>query len=330
MKQTMKPNALISLVLLCLAISSAKAQKETFKLDNTKHKYALKLKSTYLGIGGVVLKDEYLSPLNYGGTSISFMSESNRFAYIPKFLSSKECNKIIRENKGLKLYPKLAGYTDLFKSDLEPKLLVQNLYSFDLARTYNPAQNGTMYLLAFRWDRGYMYRLTKGNYGRLHAGLGLKADFSLLYNLRNGNNPVNTDTSLALTAQLHYAYRLKWKACPMLIRLSSTTDLLGLRHAVGFGESYYHAYGEDFNLGEHLAFVSLHNEIVEQFRLSLDLPVFNSFTLSLSYRAGLNKFNYNDRQRNYVGHSFFIGLTRYILPLSEKESIQENPESLCF
>ncbi len=304
----MKHKVLICLAFLGLALSSAKAQKEAFKLDNTEHKYALKLKSNYIGFGGIMLKDEYLSPLNYGGASISFMGESNRFAYIPK----------------------VSGYQDLFNSYLEPKLLVQNLYSFDLGRAYNPAQNGTMYQLAFRWDRGYMYRLMKGSFGQAHAGLGLKADFSMLYNLRNGNNPVNTDVSLALTAQLHYAYRLKWKLCPLLIRLSSTTDLLGLRHAVGFGESYYHAYGEDFNLGQHLAFVSLHNEIVEQFRLSLDLPLLNCFTLSLSYRAGLNKFDYNERQCNFLGHSFFVGLTRYILPLSEKESIQSNPESLCF
>ncbi len=301
---------------LLLGLEQLQAQDKPLEIDGTKHHYAVKMQSSYLGLGGLLIKDEYLSPLNYGGTSISFMSESNRFAYLPKKEAAKE------------------GFGALlslpFHFAINPKFLRHNLYSFDLGSSRNPAGNGAMYLIAFRWDSSLMYRLMKNQFGQAHLGLGMKTDFALLYNTRNGNNPVNTDASLALTAHLHYAYRLPWRFCPILFRLSSTIDLLGIRHAIGYGESYYHAYGEKLNLGEHLAFVSLNNQFVEQLRLSLDLPIANYFTLSLSYRARINNFNYNSRVRNFYAHTFSLGLTRYILPLSEKESFQANPQSVCF
>ncbi len=301
---------------LLLGLGQLQAQDKPFKLDSTKHKYPLKLKSLYGGVGALNVKDEYLSPLSYSGKNLSFMAESTSFARLPEMQKAES---------GLGKLLKLP-----FRFAINPKLLKHNLFSFDLGSSQNPAGNGAMYLIAFRWDSSLLYRLMKNQFGQAHLGLGMKTDFALLYNTRNGNNPVNTDASLALTAHLHYAYRLPWHFCPMLFRLSSTTDLLGIRHAMGYGESYYHAYGEKFNLGEHLAFVSLNNQFIEQFRLSLDLPVANYFTLSLSYRAEINNFDYNSRQRNYLNHSFFVGLTRYILPLSKRESVLENPQSLCF
>ncbi len=301
---------------LLLGLGQLQAQDKPLKVDGTKHHYAVKMKSSYIGLGGLLIKDEYLSPLNYGGTSISFMSESNRFAYLPKRKSA------------LENFPFFSALP--FSFEINPKFLSQNLYSFDLGSSQNPAGNGAMYMFAFRWDRSLMYRLMKNKFWQAHLGLGVKADFSMLYNTRNGNNPVNLDTSLALTAHLHYAYRLPWRFCPMLFRLSSTTDLLGFRHAMDYGESYYHAYGESFNLGKHLAFASLGNQFVEQLRLSLDLPILNRYILTLAYRARLNNFDYNSRQRNYLNNSFLLGITRYILPLSQRESIEENPESVCF
>ncbi len=301
---------------LLLGLDQIQAQDKPFRLDSTKHKYPLEMTSLYGGLGALDIKDEYLSPLSYNGSNISFMSEHYAFARLPRMKIAE---------RGLGKLLKIP-----FSFSTNPKFLKQSSYSIDFAQSQNPAGNGTMYLLAFRKDQSLMYRLMKKPFGQIHLGLGIKTDLAILYNTRNGNNPINIDASASLTARLHYAYRLPWRLCPMLIRLSSTTDLIGVRHIMDYGESYYQGYGKDFNLNKHLTFVSLKDQFVEQLRVSLDLPILNSLTLALSYRCNINNLSYNDRQRTYLNHSFFIGTTHYILPLSKRESVIKNPESLCF
>ncbi len=301
-------------------LSLEKNQSSTTSLKALVEVQPIKMRTYYLGVGGMKLLNEYLSPLSYVGMSYSFALEQNSFAYSyhkPEHFSFKSWSSY----KAL-LHP--ANYRKL-----SSKILNYSMLQFHLGELYNPAKNAAISSFVFQGDRAWLYRVHQSRFGSLDLGLGLKLDCWLLYQSRNGNNPADIDASLALTGMANYSYRLPLRSCPILFRVTNILDLYALRHGMNYVEGYYFAYGEKEKLWEHIHSRFLGQQWVDQLKLSLDVPVFDLFSLSLAYRYDLNTSLLRSNRKQYQGHRFLFGLSYYFRQANESQALSSKSE-LCF
>lgn len=260
-------------------------------------------RSTYVGIGGLLLGNGYLSPLRYGGTSYSLLSQ--------------------RTSLGLRRYDHSADSLIWLERTLplqaDRRWMQQHLWGIDLGLTDNPARNGSIYALALRYDWSYLRRWQWHKQHTLAVGPSLGFYGGGMYSNRNGNNPATLDLSLGLGLSALYAYRLPSKRFPALLRTYLRGDLLSVAFAQEFGESFYELY--------------YYNQPMKRFRLahpgqlsslyllsSIDLPLWRFLTLSLGYRWDWRRQDLQQQRVYRSQHSFVIGITTTSLPLSGRVS----------
>lgn len=275
--------------------------------------YTLRQQTTSLGIGGSVLKDEYLSPLNYGGWAIQFGSESNRLAYN---------------------YPQGKGLSDYIWANTprtsNRSWLRHRNFSVLLGQMTNPAGNARITRLEGQLSGSVQYRLYEGKWGRFYLGPGYMVLASGLYSSRNGNNPVSIDLRAALTLSAAYSYQLPIDAFPVMLRLSSRTSLLGLKWGQEFGESFYELYYVSNALKKRLGFTHLGNTLSQELRLTIDIPLFDRTVYSLGYRLNYQSSKYNELRAKNIDHAVLLGLTRYLQQHGGRSWRNNNRGSLPF
>lgn len=275
--------------------------------------YVPQLRSQYLGIGGVMLRDTYLSPLNYAGVGISYMAEMSRHLY--RYVGSESFAKKY-----------LMGQAE---REAHPRWLTNRYLAIDLAKTLNPAQNANIIRLNARYERSWLYRVYHGALGRVDVGGGMTLGVGGLYSTRNGNNPATVKLDAALALSLGYSYRLPWERFPALIRLTSRTDLIGTQFSQQYGESYYELYYVSEAIVRRLHLAHLGNSIGQQLRLTIDLPIAEWLTLSAGYRMQYRTSSVARLDHRQTDHIAFLGITRYILPQG-RGSIATTPSVLPF
>ena len=177
--------------------------------------------SQYLALGGVKLGNTYLSPLNYGGTTCSVVSEHTRLGYrsLPE----------ARRARG-----SLFGYTP---RTTDPRWLRHSVLAVDLSTTTNPAGNGSIYSLTARYDRGGLRCISQGRWGKLSLGASAVGLIGGMYSARNGNNPASVDLALSFGPSALYSLRFGSARFPFLFKAYAHTDLLGVAFSQDFGES---------------------------------------------------------------------------------------------
>lgn len=257
--------------------------------------YSIRQQTTSLGAGGSILRDEYLSPLNYGGWAIQLNSESNRLAYT--YLEGKALSDYIWANN-----PRVSN----------PSWLRQRNLTVLFGQVTNPAGNARITRLEGQLSGSMQYRLYKGNGGRFYIGPGYAALARGLYSSRNGNNPASIDLRADLTLSATYSYTLASEAFPMTFRLSSRTALLGVKWGQEFGESFYELYYVSNALKKRLGLTHLGNSFSQELRLSMDLPLFDRTVYSLGYRLNYQTSKYNELRTKHIDHGVLLGLTRYL------------------
>lgn len=306
----------LMLVVLCLvAVARLEAQTaEDKELAPSERFYNIRSKTSSLGVGGLVLKDEYLSPLNYGGISILYSQETSQLRY--KYPS-----------QGFSLLKPLIGNGERSTSR---SWLGQRHFVFALGHTSNPAQNANISRLELRLSGSRQYRLSEGRWGSVSLGPGYTLGGGGLYSSRNGNNPATLKLDGGLTLALSYAYRLPWRSFPALIRLSSRTDLVGLRWEQQYGESYYELYYLSEALGKRLALTHLGNSLGQELRINIDIPLFDRYVYSVLYRYQHKSWDINQLYNKLNEHSISLGITRYFRPLGGRRWLQHNIEALPF
>lgn len=276
--------------------------------------YNIRMKTSSLGIGGIVLKDEYLSPLNYGGFSLQYSQESNQLRYT----YSRPAQHIVEP---------LIGN---IPREANPHWLGQRHFVISLGQTKNPAGNGSISRLQARLSGSRQYRLWDKPWGRVYIGPGYTVGAGGLYSSRNGNNPATLKLDASLGLACSYSYRLPWQAFPALFRLSLRTDLVGLNWGQQFGESYYELYYVSEALAKRFAFAHLGNSLGQEVRLDVSLPLFDRMIYNIGYRYQHKSWRINQIYNSFNEHSIQVGITRYIRPLGGRAFTQTQSEALPF
>lgn len=280
----------------------------------------IKMTSRYVGLGGVILQDSYLSPLRYGGYSMGYLSESSRLAYSPFRQRAIEQGD---------------AHSRLLSDDTPPhgellRWMHHSTSAIDYGYTLNPASNASIRRLHLRLDRAVMRRMAEGSWGRLYAGLGATFGVGTLYHSRNGNNPATAQVDAALVARLAYSIQLPWRACPVRMRLSSYTDLIGAAFAPDFGENYYELSESEHGYSQSISLTTINNTLHQRFLVAMDIPIWDRFTLSAAYRWQTHHRTLNHTYSQLSGHTLYFGITSYLRSFKGRKFIFERKHALPF
>lgn len=208
--------------------------------------------STLFGVGGMLITDTYLSPLEYKGTSLSLLHE--------------------RLNS-----------SSFFKN----KLLVQQQFFLQASSTNNPIGNAKSYFGNIDYKLNSLYPFYRTHSLRFLGGLGADLSLGGIYNIRNSNNPAQLKTAVNLNASLLALYQLK----SFTFRWQVSTPLLGVFFSPEYGHSYYEIFVLGNDKGTiHLG--SPANQIGLRSYITVDYPVgkitFRGGYLRNYYRTNVN------------------------------------------
>ncbi len=244
--------------------------------------------ATSLGVGGILLEDEYLTPLRYGGTQWSLRTEQEKplTAEFPSLLHWESALAYASA-----LNPAHTAKMDFVRGEL----LAEGLYLWQLP-------------YGIKLAAGPGVRCTIG--GRLHS--------------RNGNNPATLDAKGDLTIGTTLAYRLPFEDWAVALRWRNVYGLLGVSNHLGYGQSYYEQ--EYVQNGVVRAFRLTHpfNQSYFTTRITMDIPLWDICTLHLGYQYSFDRSSLQNRIRSVQGHIGFIGFSAERLSFWGRKSSRSN------
>ena len=242
---------------------------------------------TLVGIGGYRMKDTYLSNEKYGGLGISFMNERMRLT-------------------------KLA----------DKKITRQNIVNVDISSVLNGARNAN-YLSAFAdYSVGYHYRFTPHPKFKLFTGGSVHGMFGMVYNTRNGNNPITVHADIDLNLSVIAIYEIRTKKSPLAVRYQFETPVMGILFSPVYAQSYY----EIFSLGntaEIFNFNSLHNKFAMRNYLTFDFPV-GATTVRTGYFGNFYSTDIHLIERYIITHNVMIGFVKEFVAFGGRELKRRN------
>ena len=246
----------------------------------------LNYRSNLFGIGKINVYDTYLSPLNYTGTSLSFMQENM----------------------------KMTGLGD-------GNIAVQQLFNIEFSSSENATGNATNYTGFMEYSYGLFYRFTPLPELKIFAGSQADGLIGFIYNTRNGNNPATAKAHLNLTLSAATSYNFKVKSQPLRVRYQISSPFAGIMFSPHYGQSYYEiSLGND----DHLAnFSSYHNQIILRNNFSLEIPL-SFMTLRLMYINSVYETRIYNIETRIHNNSFMIGFTREFFNVSGKKPVKGN------
>ena len=226
-----------------------------------------------VGVGMTNILDTYLSQEKFHGVGLSFMTTSERF---------KDSCRWSREWQH-----QLHGSTAKDRADNAS--LLEGMYKFYF---------------------GYYYRFTTlGHPLQIHAGALANIGAGMIYNTRNGNNPVQGRLGFQImpSAKATYPFRLFRHAA--MLRYQFDLPLVGVVFSPNYGQSYY----ELFSLGNYdhnivpTTFISAPN-----FRQQLALlyTVSPKFTMSIGYLGDYQQQHVNNLKQHLYNHVVMIGFAK--------------------
>ena len=242
---------------------------------------------TSLGVGGYKMKDEYLSPEKYGGLGFRFMNERMR-------LTKMSDGKISR----------------------------QNIVNVDISSAINGAENSN-FLSAFAdYSLGYHYRFLPGPFFKILVGGSIRGMLGMVYNTRNGNNPMTIHTDVDINFSLIAIYEFNIKKHPLAIRYQFETPFMGVLFSPVYDQSYY----EIFSLGntaEILNINSFHNKFAMRNHLTVDFPIGN-LTARVGYFGLFYSTNVHEIDRYIISHNVTLGFVKEFVAFGGREMRKRN------
>lgn len=159
-----------------------------------------------IGIGSVQILDTYLSPEEYSGTEVRYLSHTER---------RREDSRWSR----LLLHQGSFSYS---KNRADNGNYVAGAYSFS-------------YGIHFNWQfLGGRMNVRAGGQAGLNAGF--------LYNTRNGNNPAQARFSLDVSPSAAVSYRFRLGRVPFKAQYEAAVPLVGVMFSPNYGQSYYEIF----------------------------------------------------------------------------------------
>ena len=230
-----------------------------------------------LGVGSTNILDTYLSQEKFHGVGLSFLTTSERF---------RDSCRWSREWQH-----QLHGSTAKDRADNSS--LLEGMYKFYY---------------------GAYYRLTTpGQPLQIHAGGLGNIGIGMIYDTRNGNNPVQARLGLQVMPSAKATYPLRLFRHAAMLRYQVDLPLVGVVFSPNYGQSYY----ELFSLGNYdhnivpTTFISAPN-----FRQSLSLFYSFSpkFTMSIGYLGDYQQQRVNNLKQHIYNHVVMIGIAKTLAP----------------
>lgn len=268
-----------SLLLCLLSVVCCPIQAEQTELEPVPTREPA-AKAFLIGLGKTNQLDTYLSPMEYSGTQISFLSQNERMTH-------------------------LAQHHISFQS------------TFLGAYTYadNPAGTASYYGGRLAYDAGWHYHYSPLQGLDLKGGALLGADLGFLYNDRNGNNPAQGyfSADLSLSAGAAYSFSL-WKL-PMQASYQADMPMIGLMFTPEFGESYYEI--SENGIGHDIICAHPGNALSLRQTLTLDFCL-KRITLRVGYLCDIRQRDARSLKYHDISHSCMFGIVRHFQLLQRK------------
>ena len=279
----MKQASFFLLAMLLLLSAATFAQQATLEpMPDRSPTY----RSFLLGIGKANQLDTYLSPMEYTGTQVSFLTQSERMTH----LASQHIS-------------------------------FQSTFLGAYSSTDNPA--GTASYLGGRiaYDAAWHYHFSPLPKLDVKGGAMIGADLGFLYNDRNGNNPAQGHFSidLSLSAGAGYSFSL-WKT-PFHVNYQADLPMVGMMFCPEFGESYYEI--SQRGVGHDILCAHPGNALSLRQLLTMDVCL-RRITLRVGYLCDIRQQNARSIKYHDVSHSFMFGFVRYYSTLRIKKQEKKN------
>ena len=227
-----------------------------------------------LGIGAVNTLDTYLSPEEYTGTELRYISHS------------------VREN-GTKLSRELVHQAQI--------LSVRN-------RRENNNELGGFYNFQYNWQ----YVLGQWNVGegelRLKVGGGVDTRLGFLYNMRNSNNPAQAYGQVNIAPNAVAAYHFRLRNLPFQLRYEVQVPLLGLAFSPNYGQSYYEIFTRD-NYDHNLVVTTPVSAPSLRQMLTLDFTLRHT-TFRVGYLGDYQQAKINQLRQHVWSNLLVLGIVR--------------------
>ena len=227
-----------------------------------------------LGIGAVNTLDTYLSPEEYTGTELRYISHS------------------VRENSS--------------------KLSRELIHQAQLLSVHNRKENnnnlGGFYNFQYNWQ----YAVGKWSIGEgelhLKAGGGIDTRLGFLYNMRNSNNPAQAYAQVNIAPNAVAAYRFRLRNLPFQLRYEAQVPLLGLAFSPNYGQSYYEIFTRD-NYDHNLVITSPVSAPSLRQLLTLDFTVRHT-TFRVGYLGDYQQAKINQLRQHVWSNLLVLGIVR--------------------
>jgi hypothetical protein len=242
---------------------------------------------TLLGVGGYRMNDSYLSPEKYGGIGFRFMNERMRLT-------------------------KLSEY----------KISRQNIVNVDISSTMNGAENANFLSGFVDYSVGYHYLFLPDPYFKIKIGGSIRSMFGMVYNTRNGNNPLTVHADIDLNFSLIAIYEFHIKKHPIAIRYQFETPFAGVLFSPVYNQSYY----EIFSLGntaEIFNFNSFDNKFAMRNYCTFDFPL-GGMTVRAGYFGTYYSTHIHRIDRYIISHNLMLGFVKEFVAFGGREMRKRN------
>jgi len=263
-----------------------------------------------LRIGQGKMRDTYLTPLLYTGSSISLEGQRWRMHRNPVWTSWQQADIMFSTGED-------HGHnSEAWTGRLRYRYGILRRWSESLSNLSNFSNHSNpSESFASPWS------FYLGSY----AGVDLGFDYNL--KMGSSNNPATAriTTNLGAAGAVSYKFQTPW-AQGMKVMLQAHAPLLGMGFCPEYGASYYETFY--LNTSDHiLHFTSLHNQQDVDVQLAVDFPLaiipwFRSFdsVLRLGCSYHIETMDINDITTRYSSFEFVIGWVYQYLPFSRRKA----------
>ncbi len=265
-----KRNILSVVAVLCMMFPAVTATAQTDSLEFRKGKIITN--SRMLSVGYTNVLDTYLTPQEYTGTDMRYISHT------------------IRRAPG---------------KNWSMQLVHEGQFTYTHNRANNADDMGGAYRFAYGMHRHYTFfgdrlELKVGGEAALRAGF--------LYNTRGGNNPAQAQFDINIAPSVAAAYTLYSKGHPLKFRYELSVPLMGIMFSPNYGQSYYEIFSEgdyDHNIVP-TTFIS-----APSFRhmFTFDFDLFKT-TFRVGYLGDYRGAEVNDLKYHTYSSMFLIGFVK--------------------
>jgi hypothetical protein len=233
------------------------------------------------------MKDTYLSPMEYTGYGFRYANERMKLT-------------------------KAFNY----------RLSSQSLVNVDLSSTVNGAENANFLSGFVDYSYGLHYRFPLHPYFKILTGGSARGMLGMVYNTRNGNNPMTLHADIDLNLSAMAIYEFKIRKHHIAVRYQVELPFVGLMFSPVYNQSYY----EIFSLGNNSDIFrvnSLSNKFAIRNYFMLDFPVGN-MTVRAGYFGQVYTTNVNSIDRYIISHNVMLGVVKEFVALGGRELRRRN------